>query len=418
MYIFNRKFRKQTIYERREELIQIEPKPTDLELSASNPGKDLLDLANIMVENAYGTFAIPLGIAQGFLIDGAEVNLPMATEEPSVIAAASYAGTIITKSGGFTTWGGSTEMTAQIYLLGAKKEHCELIQSKEEEIKKLIQPILSGMEKRGGGYRSLDCHWFDSKQVLRIHVHIDVKDAMGANILNTAAESLTPYLEDLCKASKILAILSNEASQHSAGAKFSIALNELNRAGYKGREMAERIVSAYDIADLDPARAVTHNKGIMNGITALALATGNDTRGLEAAAHRAAVRDGQYRSLSKFWIENEHLHGSLELPISLGTVGGAVSFHPGAQLNLKILGKPSSSQLMRYAAALGLAQNYAALSALATEGIQSGHMKKHAARLAYQVGARGDFIPKVQDYLMEKNKFNLEIAKQALEELK
>jgi hydroxymethylglutaryl-CoA reductase len=260
---------------------------------------------------------------------------------------------------------------------------------------------------------------------VRVDLRIDVRDAMGANILNSAAEHLRPYLEQLCGGRALMCILGNAAEERRAGARFALPLEALPQAaGPQGgmapscKELARRIVSAGELAREDPQRAVTHNKGIMNGITSLALATMNDTRAVEAAAHAWAARDGRYRSLSSYRCDGRTLEGELELPLPLATVGGAVGFHPASRLALKVLGRPDARRLARIAAALGLAQNLAALLALVSGGIQRGHMRYHAARLAYQAGARGGEVRLVAERLAARRAFNREEAAAELRRLR
>ena len=249
------------------------------------------------------------------------------------------------------------------------------------------------MEKRGGGWRNMDARWIAPSRTLAVNLRIDVRDAMGANLLNSAAETVSPLLEEITGGRVLMAILSNRSWDRTASARLSIPVEELGRNGFDGAETARRIVRAARVAREDPDRAVTHNKGIMNGISAMALATGNDTRAIEAAAHAYAGRYGPYHGLSEYWIENRMIHGSLEMPLPFAVTGGAVGFHPVTRWSLQQLGNPDAPGLSRIAAALGLAQNLAALRALVSEGIQKGHMALHARRLAYDAGARGDDIP-------------------------
>jgi hydroxymethylglutaryl-CoA reductase len=256
---------------------------------------------------------------------------------------------------------------------------------------------------------------------VRVDIRVDVRDAMGANILNTAAESLRPVLEAESGGVSLMAILSNAALDRTAGASFAIPAWRLARAipeGMTALEAARRIALASDIAQEDPTRAVTHNKGIMNGITSLALATMNDARAVEAAAHAWASRDGSYRGLSTFRVQDDALIGELSLPLPFATVGGAIDLHPAAQASLRILGSPDANRLSRIAAALGLAQNLAALLALTTYGIQHGHMRLHAARVAWRAGARGDDVRRLADALAKSGNVDLAAAREALRRLR
>ncbi|MGI9255565.1 MAG: type 2 isopentenyl-diphosphate Delta-isomerase, partial [Salinispira sp.] len=411
----NRAFRKHSIHQRRERMAAdpfFASKEKAGELAASGHRHHLLDLADAMIESAIGFMPVPLGLVQNCLIDGEHRNLPMAGEEPSVLAAANYAMRLIAHHGGCETSSTESIMKACVYLSldetlgqqpgnhqdmknqhgaadvaddagahgaadvagdagahgntgahGAEPEIITKIRSRikhrEHDIHHVLADILTGMESRGGGYRGMSSAWLSDSQSLRVTLIVDVCDAMGANILNTAAEAVSPLLEEITGGKKLMAILSNQAEERRASASITIPLSALHRGGYTGRELGERIVRICRIANEDPSRAVTHNKGIMNGITGLALASGNDTRAVEASAHAWAARSGTYRSLSSWRIEADTLRGSLELPLALATVGGAVSCHPAAQLSLTIMDNPDARTLARYAAALGLAQNFA-----------------------------------------------------------
>ena len=365
----------------------------DFSYTGSDP--DLLDLSEVMVEQAVGYMPLPLGIAGPLLIDGQERMIPMATEEPSVIAAATFAGSLTSRHGGIRTEASEPVMVAQIFLeeLHFSGMECvERIKKAEPRIQERLAPLLESMEKRGGGWRGMDVRWIAPSQTLAVNLRIDVRDAMGANLLNSAAEEIRPLLEEITQGRVLMAILSNRSWNRTARAQLSLPVSALSRGGFHGAETARRIVRATRIAREDPDRGVTHNKGIMNGISALALATGNDTRAIEAAAHAYAGRFGPYHGLSQYWIEDDILHGSLELPLPFAVTGGAVGFHPVSRWALKLLGQPDAPGLSRIAAAVGLAQNLSALRALVSEGIQKGHMALHARRLAYDAGARQDDI--------------------------
>jgi hydroxymethylglutaryl-CoA reductase len=316
-------------------------------------------------------------------------------------------------------------MRAQVFLEGVP-EGAELrLPEREEEIRQRLDAVQPSLKARGGGFRSLEVTRLSESGTVRVDLRIDVRDAMGANILNSAAEHLRPYLEQLCGGRALMCILGNAAEERRAGARFALPLEALPQAaGPQGgtapscEELARRIVAAGELAREDPQRAVTHNKGIMNGITSLALATMNDTRAVEAAAHAWAARDGRYRSLSSYRCDGRTLEGELELPLPLATVGGAVGFHPASRLALKVLGRPDARRLARIAAALGLAQNLAALLALVSGGIQRGHMRYHAARLAYQAGARGGEVRLVAERLAARRAFNREEAAAELRRLR
>jgi hydroxymethylglutaryl-CoA reductase len=282
-------------------------------------------------------------------------------------------------------------MSAQVFLEGVTEEGENRLASCDPRVREALAASLSSLERRGGGYRGLRVLRLPSGTV-RVDLLIDVRDAMGANRLNTAAERARPVLEKAGGGRALMAVLTNAAEARRAGARFSVPVERLGvrlPQGMSAAEAARRIAAASDLAQEDPSRAVTHNKGIMNGISSLALATLNDTRAIEAAAHAWAARGGSYRGLSRYTVEEGVLRGELELPLALATAGGSVDFHPASRASLSILGNPDARRLARIAAALGLAQNLAALLALVTTGIQHGHMRYHLARLAWRAGARG-----------------------------
>ena len=379
------------------------------------------ELADAMVESAVGCIPVPLGIATGFLIDGAEVAIPLAVEEPSVIAAAAFAARLTRRDGGFITWASEPLMTAQVFLESVSEQGLSRLRDCGPRIAAMLSRELQSMERRGGGYRRTEVARLPESGIVRVDIVLDVRDAMGANRLNTAAELARPLLEEMSGGRTVMAILSNEARERLAGARFAIPAERLATGlppGMSAPEAARRIAAASTIAQEDPARAITHNKGIMNGIASLALATMNDTRAIEAAAHAWASRSGRYRGLSSFTALNGGLQGSLELPLPFATVGGSVDFHPASRASLAILGRPDAPRLARIAAALGLAQNLAALLALVTHGIQRGHMRYHAARLAWRAGARGSEVRQVAEALAEADRADMGAALRALDGLR
>ncbi len=400
-------------------ILDMEPQ----EFQASCPSGYLLDLADVMVESAIGVMPVPLGIAGGIVIDGNTYNVPMATEEPSVVAAATYAGRLISRDGGgFQTTSTGQVMTAQIAIDNADEGAVERITAAEKELHRDLMDLLQPMTRRGGGYRGIDVTRSEESGLVVVYLHVDTRDAMGANIINSAAELLRSPLEKLSGGTVLMAILTNAAPRRRARASFSIPVDRLGRGTFDGPAMAKRIVRANEFADTNHYRAVTHNKGIMNGVTALALATGNDTRALEAAAHAYAVKDGRYRALTDYRLDGEFLTGSLEMPVALGTVGGTVGFHPVSSLALKILFMSpdvdtSADRLARIAVSLGLAQNFAALSALVSEGIQRGHMRQHSRRLAWLAGARDGELQELASRVWDNGRFNIETARHLLSEL-
>jgi hydroxymethylglutaryl-CoA reductase len=380
----------------------------------------LMDIADVMVESAIGCVPVPLGIADGFLVDGRDVAVPLAVEEPSVIAAASYAARLVRRGGGFTTWAEQPVMTAQVFLENVTEDGGKRIATQEAKVRSLLAAELASLERRGGGFRGMGVERLPSGTI-RVDLKVDVRDSLGANRLNTAAEAVRPLLEEVSGGRALMAVLTNAARDRIAGARYALPVDGLGArlpAGMSAAEAGRRIAAASSVAQEDPSRAVTHNKGIMNGIGALALATMNDTRSVEAAAHAWACRDGTCRGLATHRVENGILHGELSLPLPLATAGGSVDFHPAARACLGIMGNPDGPGLARIAAALGLAQNLAALLALVTHGIQAGHMRLSAARLAWRAGARGAEARRVADLLSDASHADQAAARDALARLR
>jgi hydroxymethylglutaryl-CoA reductase len=345
-----------------------------------------IELADLLVENAVGWLPVPLGVISGLVVNGTSYEVPAATEEPSVIAAASYAASIAAKAGGFRAGAADPVMRAQIFLEDIADDAENRLEAARPSLETQAREHLASMERRGGGLRGLSLARLEPGLAV-VRVDVDVRDAMGANVLNTLAETLSPALERTLGGAKLMAILSNDASLRPAWAEVSLPFDLLSKTTIRpeltGPEMARRIAQASKLAQLDPQRAVTHNKGIMNGVTALALATANDTRALEAGVHSWAASSGAYRGLSRWTVDGDHLTGRIDLPLALATVGGSIGVHPTAQMALQLLGSPDSPTLCSIAAALGLAQNFAALFALTGEGIQKGHMNLHDRRAAW-----------------------------------
>ncbi len=423
-----RDFRKLSFEERREALRTaiLAPKDTgsaglndsgDADFDEGALGSELLDLSDIMIETAVGYLPVPLGIASGFLIDGYEVAVPMAVEEPSVVAAATFAAHLIAGTGGFATWAGEPRMIAQIFLEKTKREAAQEILRREGEIAEGLTTILASMTRRGGGLRGINVERIEALGLLRVDITIDVRDSMGANLLNAAAEAAKDRLAAISGGAPVMSILTNEAKERLAGARFEIPLERLRRGGLDGAEVGRRVALASEIARVDASRAVTHNKGVMNGISALALATGNDTRGIEAAVHRYAARDGAYRGVTRFFVAGASLRGEIEIPLPFAAAGGSVGLHPATAFCLDLLGRPDGPTLARIAAAVGLAQNFAAILALVTDGIQKGHMELHAARIARAAGARSEEIREVARLLAERGRITREGAEHILREL-
>ena len=379
-----------------------------------------LSLANEMVENVLGTLALPFGLAPGFQVDGQEVQVPMVTEEPSVIAAASYAAGLIKRSGGFQTQVHKRQMIGQValYDVSHKEKASQAITEAKEDLLQLANQAYPSIVKRGGGARDL---WTEVKaDFLICYLSVDPKEAMGANMLNTMLEALKPVLEELSQGQSLMGILSNYATDSLVTASCRIAFRYLSRQKDKGREIAEKIALASQFAQADPYRATTHNKGIFNGIDAMLIATGNDWRAIEAGAHAFASRDGRYQGLSRWTldVEREELIGELILPIPVATKGGSIGLNPRVALSHELLGNPSAKELAQIIVSIGLAQNFAALKALVSTGIQQGHMKLQAKSLALLAGASESEVAPLVERLIADKTFNLETAQRYLENLR
>jgi len=377
-----------------------------------------LEQADRMVENVIGAIPTPLGIAVNFLINGKDYLIPMATEEPSVIAAASNAAKMARVKGGFTTSSTEPIMFGQIQVVDLKnpaKAKKAILATKKEILKKANaqDPVLIS---RGGGAKDLDVKMLKTiaGQMVIVNLHVDCRDAMGANAVNSMAEVVAPLIERISGGKVYLRIISNLATARLARAKAVFAKEVLG-----GEEVVDGIIKAYAFALSDPYRAATHNKGVMNGITAVVLATGNDTRAVEAGAHAYAALTGKYKPLTT-WEKNKNkdLIGKIELPMAVGLVGGATAAHPVARASIKILGAKTARELAEVIAAVGLAQNLAALKALVTEGIQRGHMRLHARNIAATAGATGTLIDKVAERMIEERKIKVDRAKELMEEFK
>ncbi|HYB92703.1 MAG TPA: hydroxymethylglutaryl-CoA reductase, degradative [archaeon] len=377
-----------------------------------------LEQADKMVENVIGAMPIPLGIAVNFLINGKDYLIPMATEEPSVIAAASNAAKMARIKGGFTTSSTEPIMFGQIQVVDVKnppKAKKAILAAKKEILEKANaqDPTLVLHE---GGAKDLDVKILKtiSGQMVIVNLHVDCRDAMGANAVNSMAEAVAPLLERITGGKVYLRIISNLATARLARAEAVFAKEALG-----GEEVVNGIIKAYAFASSDPFRAATHNKGIMNGITAVVLATGNDTRAIEAGAHAYAAITGKYKPLT-IWEKNKNkdLVGKIELPMAVGLIGGATAVHPVAKASIKILGVKTARELAEVIVAVGLAQNLAALKALITEGIQRGHMRLHARNIAATAGATGILVDKVAERMIEEHKIKIDRAKELIEELK
>ena len=383
----------------------------------SGPNSLPIETADGMVENVIGKFELPLGIATNFLINGKEYLIPMAVEEPSIIAAASHMAKIIRKAGGFRASSAEPIMRAQIqilYVSDPNKAKQRILDAAGELIE-LANSKDTTLIKLGGGCKGLEVQIFENTPIgsmVILHLLVDVRDAMGANIVNTMAEALAPTVEKITGGKVRLRILSNLADLRLAKVEVQVPINLLKYKHFSGLEVASRIIETATLAEVDPYRAATHNKGIMNGIDPVALATGNDWRAIEAGAHAWAAQSGHYKSLSKWRLDacKKNLSGSLEMPVAVGIVGGATKTHPTARACVKLLGVKSAGELAQILVAVGLAQNMAALRALATEGIQKGHMALHAKNIAIAAGATDKNIKAVMQYMLATSDISLDNA--------
>ena len=370
------------------------------------------DKADHMIENVIGKFALPMGVAINFVINGRDVIIPMVTEEPSVVAACSNAAKMARPSGGFKASSSGNVMIAQIQVLGVAAPFAaksSILERKDEIIRICNEkdPVLVNF---GGGVKDVEVSVIDTMAgpMVIVHLLVDTLDAMGANAVNTMAEAVAPYIEEITEGSVELRILSNLADRRLVRVRATWKKEDIG-----GTEVVDKILNAYAFAAADPYRAATHNKGTMNGIVPVVIATGNDTRAIESGAHSYAARNGRYTSLTT-WEKDENgdLVGSIEIPMAVGLVGGATKIHPAAQAAVKILGVKSAAELGQIIAAAGLANNMAAMKALATEGIQRGHMSLHARNLANTVGAKGEILETIVKQMVREKKVRLEYAQE------
>jgi len=394
-----------------------ELKDEDLQTLAKE-GALNFETANRMIENVIGTIQLPIGIATNFLINEKEYLIPMAIEEPSVVAAASNAARFARSGGGFFVTNTGPVMIAQIQLVNILNAHATrlaLFERKEEilELANAQDPMLMSV---GGGAKDVEVRVLNTPlgEMLIIHLIVDTRDAMGANAVNTMAEALAPFIEEWTGGRVYLRILSNLADKRLVRARTKVMKEALG-----GEEVVDGIIYAQTFAEADPYRAATHNKGIMNGVIAVVIATGNDTRAIESGAHTYAARSGQYGPLTAWEKDSEgNLEGTLELPMAVGLVGGATKINPVSQVIVKILGVKSAVELGEVIGAVGLAQNLAALRVLATEGVQRGHMSLHAKNIAVMAGATGTLIDEIAKRLVDEKKVRVDRAKEILEELR
>ena len=368
--------------------------------------------ADHMIENVIGKFALPMGVAINFVINGKDVVIPMVCEEPSVVAACSNAAKMARPSGGFKASSSGNVMIAQIQVLGIATPAAAkgMILEKKDEIMRICNekdPVLVSL---GGGVKDVEVRTVDTKAgtMVIVHLLVDTGDAMGANAVNTMAEAVAPFIEEVTGGTVELRILSNLADHRLVRARATWRKEDIG-----GEEVVEKMLSAYAFAEADPYRAATNNKGIMNGIVPVVIATGNDTRAIESGAHAYAARSGRYTSMTT-WEKDENgdLVGSIEIPMAVGLVGGATKIHPAAQAAVKLLGVKTASELGQIIACAGLANNMAAMKALATEGIQRGHMSLHARNLANTVGAKGEILEKIVAQMVADKKVRIEYAQE------
>lgn len=396
---------------------------TDLKLLRGGDGILSIDRADKMIENVVGTFELPLGIATNFQINGMDKLIPMAVEEPSIVAGASFAAKLARSGGGFRTSSTRSLMIGQVQLVNVPDVDAAraAILSQREEILSLANAQSTALVKLGGGAEAIEVHHFaDSPAgpMLIVHLVVDCLDAMGANAINSMAEAVAPLLERLSGGRAYLRILSNLTDRRLARATAVLTPESLARPDMSGDEVIEGMLHAYAFAAVDPYRATTHNKGILNGVDPVLIATGQDWRAVESGAHAYASRNGRYTSLSRWYRdESGNLVGELEMPLAVGIVGGATKVHPAAQVALKLLNVKSARELAEICVCAGLASNIAAMRALATEGIQQGHMALHARQIAMSAGASGSMVDLVAEQMVRERAIKPARAAELLHEL-
>ena len=411
-------------YQERLELLQAQALLSpEKQVSLEQDEQISVTVADQLSENVVGTFSLPYSLVPEVLVNGQEYTVPYVTEEPSVVAAASYASKIIKRAGGFTAQVHQRQMIGQValYQVAEPEQAQEKIASKKAELLELANQAYPSIVKRGGGARDLHVEQIKGEtDFLVVYLHVDTQEAMGANMLNTMLEALKPVLEELCQGQSLMGILSNYATDSLVTASCRIAFRYLSRQKDQGREIAEKIALANQFAQADPYRAATHNKGIFNGIDAILIATGNDWRAIESGAHAFASRDGHYQSLSQWTLdlEREELVGEMTLPMPVATKGGSIGLNPRVALSHELLGNPSAKELAQLIVSIGLAQNFAALKALVSTGIQQGHMKLQAKSLALLAGASESEVAPLVERLIADKTFNLETAQRYLENLR
>lgn len=411
-------FHKQSFHKRVETLASYRQLTSDEQALLRNTGNLQAEMVDRLIENAIGTMNIPIGIATNMRIDGVDRLIPMATEESSVVAAVCNAARQCYDNGGFTTSMSGSSMIAQIQLTGISNPDYarQQILERRGEVAALCNATDPVLLKMGGGFQGMEVRLLQTPigTMVIIHLIVDTRDAMGANAVNSMAEKVAPMMASWTGGKTNLRILSNLADHRLARARCVWRTQDIG-----GTEVRDAMISAYHFANCDPYRAATHNKGIMNGISAVVLATGNDTRAVEAGAHAYAARNGHYGSLTHWEVNADgDLCGSIEVPMAVGLVGGATKLHPTAKIALKVLQVQTASELARTIAAVGLAQNFSAMKALATTGIQKGHMALHAQNIAMMAGAVGDEIDRVARSLVEQAAVRLDVAEAELQKLR
>ncbi len=419
-------FHKLSVAERRQQVIKACNLDSADDTALGDTNDAMASIADQLIENAIGTYPLPLGIATNMLVDGDAVLVPMVTEESSVVAAVCNGARQCHSSGGVFTTHHGQGMIGQIQIKGISNPHAAAVEIRkhEDEILDICNACDPRLVQLGGGYRGLKTRVLDGREPqLILHLIVDTLDAMGANSVNTMAEKLAPQIESWSGGKVGLKILSNLADERVVQATAIWSVEDLDGSktggsGMNGESVRDAMLAAAEFAQLDPYRATTHNKGIMNGVSAVVLATGNDTRAVEAGAHAFAARNGHYAPLT-FWERNNDgaLCGTIEMPMAVGIVGGATKIHPTAQLSLKMMNVNNARRLASIIAAVGLVQNFSALKALATEGIQRGHMSLHAKNIAIAAGAQGAQVDRVANKLIELGTIREDVAEDILKEL-
>ncbi len=417
------KFYDMTIAERLEALNR-EAQLTPEEMAALSGAAGLTpEQGANMIENVVGVYSLPLGIARNFVVNGRAVLVPMVIEEPSVVAGASFMAKLAQAGGGFTAEADEPVMIGQMQVIDLPDIQAarSALESAKERLLHAVEGLDPLLQKYGGGPRGIEIRTIEDSSIgpfMVLHLLYDVRDAMGANAVNTAVEKLAPLVEELTGGKVLLRILSNLADHRLARARVTIPLEKLAFENYRPEEVRDGIISAWAFAAADPYRAATHNKGIMNGVDAVVIATGNDWRAVEAGAHAYAARSGRYTSLSKWYrAENGDLAGELEMPMAVGIVGGATRVLPAARAAIKLMDVSTAPELAQVIVSVGLAQNLAALRALATEGIQRGHMGLHARQVAVAAGARPDQVEALAQKMVAEKNIRIDRAVELLKEM-